>query len=128
MTLPILNYGSEFCGLNDSTKLEGIHIHFCKHILGFRGQTQNNCVYGELGRTILKSRRVVNVIRYWLNIVQLGNTKFARKMYSLMYRTLDNNPTHMSWARNVKTLLQSTHLYEAWVNQGVGNVNVLSVL
>ena len=49
-------------------------------------------------------------------------------MYSLMYRTLDNNPTHMSWARNVKTLLQSTGLYEAWVNQGVGNVNVLSVL
>ena len=30
----------------------------------------------------------------------------------------------MSWARNVKTLLQSTGLYEAWVNQGVGNVNV----
>ena len=30
----------------------------------------------------------------------------------------------MSWARNVKTLLQSTGLYEAWVNQGVGDVNV----
>jgi len=30
----------------------------------------------------------------------------------------------MSWARNVKTLLQSTGLYEAWVNQGVGEVNV----
>ena len=89
-----------------------------------RGQTQNNFVYGELGRTSLKSRRVVNVIRYWLKIVQLDNTKFARKMYSLMYRNLDNNPTHMSWARNVKTLLQSTGLYEAWVNQGVGNVNV----
>ena len=41
-----------------------------------------------------------------------------------MYRHLDNNPTHMSWARNVKTLLQSTGLYETWVNQGVGNVNV----
>ena len=81
-------------------------------------------VYGELGRTSLNSRRGVNVIRYLLNIVQLDNTKFARKMYSLMYRTLDNNPTHMSWARNVKTPLQSTGLYEAWVNQGVGNVNV----
>jgi len=44
-----------------------------------------------------------------------------------MYRNLDNNPTHMSLASNVKTLLQSIGLYEAWVNQGVGNVNVLSV-
>ena len=45
-------------------------------------------------------------------------------MYSLMYRNLDINPTHMSWARTVKTLLQSTGLYEAWLNQGVGKVNV----
>ena len=45
-------------------------------------------------------------------------------MFSLMYRTGDNNPTHMSLARTVKTRLQSTGLYEAWVNQGVGNVNV----
>mgnify|MGYP000265360145 CR=1 FL=1 len=61
LILPFLNYGSEVWGLNDSTKLEGIHIHFCKHILGVRGQTQNNCVHGELGRTSLKSRRLVNI-------------------------------------------------------------------
>jgi len=30
----------------------------------------------------------------------------------------------MSLASNVKTRLQSIGLYEAWVNQGVGNVNV----
>jgi len=33
----------------------------------------------------------------------------------------------MSWTSNVKTLLQSIDLYEAWVNQGLGNKNVLSV-
>jgi len=33
-------------------------------ILEGRGETQNNCVYGELGRTSLKSRHAVNVIRY----------------------------------------------------------------
>ena len=42
LILPILNYGPEVWGLNDSTKLEGIHIHFCKHNLGVKGQTQNN--------------------------------------------------------------------------------------
>ena len=40
-----------------------------------------------------------------------------------MYRNVDDNPTHILWASNVKTLLQSTGLYEAWVNQGVGNVS-----
>jgi len=28
LILPILNYGSEVWSLNNSTKLEGIHIHF----------------------------------------------------------------------------------------------------
>ena len=32
--------------------------------------------------------------------------------------------TDMSLASNVKTLLQSIGLYEAWVNQCVGNVKV----
>ena len=77
MILPILNYGSEVWGLNNGTKLERIHIHFLQTELGVRGQTQNNFVYRELGRTSHTSIRAVNVIRYWLNIVQLDNTKFV---------------------------------------------------
>jgi len=61
--------------------------------------------------------------------VQLDNTKYVKEIYPLMYRTfyIDINPTHMAWASNVKTGLQSSSLYEAWANHGVGNVNVLSV-
>jgi len=50
-----------------------------------------------------------------VKIVQLDNTKFVNScvcLYSLMYRNIDNNPTHMSWASNVNTLLQSIGLYE----------------
>ena len=58
-------------------------------------QTQNNFVYGELGRTSLKSRHAVNVIRYWFNTKNV-------KIFTLMYTKGDNNPTHMQWASNVK--------------------------
>ena len=44
-----------------------------------RGETENNFVYCELGRTSLKSRHAVNVIRYWFN------TKFVTNMFSLMF-------------------------------------------
>ena len=40
---------------------------FALIILEGRGETQNNFVYCELGRTSLKSRQAVNVIRYWFN-------------------------------------------------------------
>jgi len=72
-------------------------------------------------KPVLNKEELLTIL---VKIVQLNNTKFVKKIYSLMYRNIDNNPAHMSWARNVKTLLQSIGLYEARVNQGVGNVNV----
>ena len=44
---PILNYSCEIWGVNDAVKLENIHIHFRKSILGVRSQTNNNFVYVE---------------------------------------------------------------------------------
>ena len=62
--LPILYYGVKVWGLN-----EGIQscTFLQKNILEGNGDIQNNYVYGELGRTSLKSRHAVNVIRYWFN-------------------------------------------------------------
>jgi len=42
--------------------------------------------------------------------VQLDNTKYVKETYPLRYRTfyIDINPTHMAWASNVKTGLQSS--------------------
>ena len=47
---PILNYGCEVWGLNNSIQIERIHLRYCKQVLGVRTQTQNNFIYGELGR------------------------------------------------------------------------------
>jgi len=41
-------------------------------------------------------RRAVNVIIYWLKVVQLDTTMYVKKMYFLMYKNVDNNSTHMS--------------------------------
>ena len=87
---------------------------FAKHILERRGETENNFVYSELGRTSLKSRQAVNVIRYWFN------TKYVKNRFSLTYRKGENSPNHISWASNVNMLLQSIDLYEACIlNQDV---------
>ena len=51
LVYPVLNYGSEIWGLNESLKIERIHLKFCKNLLGVKSQTQNNFINGELGRT-----------------------------------------------------------------------------
>ena len=64
LILPILNYGSEVWCFSNETKLEHVHLKFCKQLLDVRQQTQNNFIYGELGRPSLKIYRYLNAFRY----------------------------------------------------------------
>jgi len=121
LVLPILNYGSEIWGLNESMTLERVHLSFCKKLLGVKIQTQNNFVYGELGRTSLIVRRAVNVIRYWLKVTHLEDHKYVKCIYLHMCNCLISKPNMHTWAKSVCNLLQSLGLHYAWINQGVGD-------
>ena len=121
---PILNYASEVSGIYDCSKLEKVHLHFCKKLLGVRIQTQNNFIYGELGRTSLKCTRIINVIKYWLKIIQLDDIKYVKKIYDLLYSQLDIRPNKKSWVSDVRDILQSLGFNDVWLLQGVGNVDI----
>ena len=123
---PVLSYGSEVWGLFNSPQLERVHLNFCKELLGVRTQTQNNFVYGELGRTSLFSRRSVNVIRYWLKIVNMQTIKYVRIVYNKMYMELDrnNNNNNKSWVYMVRNLLQRLGFNDVWLNQGLGRIDL----
>ena len=96
LIFPILSYGSEVWGLQNSIQLERVHLNFCKDLLCVRTQTQNNFVHGELGRTTLLAKRSTSVIRYWMKIVQMETIKYVRIVYDQMYCDLDDNPNFKS--------------------------------
>ncbi|XP_052787930.1 uncharacterized protein LOC128222834 [Mya arenaria] len=121
---PVLSYGSEIWGLSNSLQIERIHLRFCKELLGVRLQTQNNFVYGELGRTSLLCKRSINVIRYWLKIVTMETVKYVKLMYDKLCMHLEENPHFKSWAYNVRQLLQALGFNDVWLSQGVGDINL----
>ena len=123
LIFPILNYGAVVWGLSDCQKIERIHLHFCKNLLGVKKQTQNDFIYGELGRTTLLNKRVIHVIKYWLKIVQLEDMKYVKCIYNMMKSDLDSYPNIKNWAKSVKDLLQALGFNEVWLNQGVGNMH-----
>ena len=86
-----------------------------------RQTTQNECIYGELGRMPLQIRRFVRIVKYWLNIVIGLKSHLVNICYSACVRTLDVN-TKPNWARSVRHLLCSNGFGEVWYNQGVGNI------
>ena len=123
LILPILNYASEVWWFSNENKIERIHTKFCKQLLGVKSQTQNNFVYGELGRTTLKVHRFLAAIRYWLKIVHYEDDKYIKAVYKMMLSDMELYPNKKSWASEMKRLIESLGLNYAWLQQGVGNIN-----
>ena len=113
LIVPILNYGCEVWGHHDAPNIEQVHLKFCKNILGVRKSTQNDFVYGELGRFPMHVSRKLRIIKYWLNIVTGQKSYYINVLYadSLQHIEKSNKP---SWTRSVKLLLCSSGFGEVW--------------
>jgi len=79
LIMPILNYGSEVWGFSSGMSIERVHMQFCKQILGVKRCTQNDFVYGELGRRNCQSARYVNIIKYWIKLIRTSENKLLKK-------------------------------------------------
>ena len=44
-------------------------MQLCKKFLGVETSTQNDFVYGELGRTSYSTKRYFMIIKYWFKIL-----------------------------------------------------------
>ena len=124
LILPILNYGSEVWGLSKAETIERVHLQFCKHLLGVKFQTQNNIIYGELGRLPVRNHKLFNIIRCWFKILQCDDTKYIKLTYNIMLNDLQRFPDKPSMAKSVKTMLENLGFSHVWLSQGVGNINV----
>ena len=65
----ILNYGSEVWGLNEAKDVEKIHTKFCRWVLGVKKSTNLTGLYGELGRVPLIIKRKINILKYWVKLL-----------------------------------------------------------
>ena len=81
---PILNYGSEVRGFNKARAIETVHLNFCKRLLGVKQTTQNDFIYGELGRTDYQTRRYLCIIKWWLKIETSEDNKYIKDVYKMM--------------------------------------------
>jgi exonuclease III len=121
---PILNYGSEVWGFVTGNNIERVHMQFCKSILGVKKSTQNDFVYGELGRVSFQVLRHYNVLKYWIKIIHTKSNKYVYKVYNLLKTDFENHPNKANWCSLVKSLLCSLGFHDAWLMQSVGNIDM----
>ena len=120
---PILNYGSEVWGFHKAPAIESVHLQFCKKSLGVKQSSQNDFIYGELGRINFATHRYISIIRYWLKIVTLTDTKYVKCIYSMLLQDIRQNHNKSNWASSVRDLLSRHGFYNIWLSKGVENPN-----
>ena len=77
-----------------------------KQLLCVRIQTHNNFVYDELGRFPLQTNRIISVIRYWLNVIELDTRIVTQIVYDMMLNDQMMYPNVNNWASHVKRILE----------------------
>ncbi len=122
LVLPILNYGGEVWGFCQAQQIERIHLKFCKRLLGVKLCTQNDFIYGELGRTTLQTNRFYNIIKYWFKVIGSSERKYINIIYKMMLNDIVERPNKTNWASHVKELLASLGFHHVWLTQGVGDI------
>ena len=103
--------------------MERVHLQFCKRLMGVKKTTQNDFIYGELGRTNFLIRRYLLIIKYWFKILSAGENKYVKLIYRLMLNDIDTRANTVNWASLLRNLLSSLGFHAVWVNKGVGNYN-----
>jgi len=67
LILPILNYGSEVWGCVKRSTVERVHLQFLKRLFDVKRNTQNDFIYGEVGRAKYQTCYYY-IMKYWLKL------------------------------------------------------------
>ena len=113
---PILLYGSEVWGFENSAIVERVHLQFCKRILGVRKSTPNFMVYGELGRFPLDINIKLRMISFFNRIMKNEN-KLSSVMFKLMYQLQQDGIGTFKWVTSVQNIFDNCGLSYIFFNQ-----------
>ena len=124
---PILLYGCELWGFENTDLIERVHLKFCKILLHLKESTPSYMVYGELGRYPLNIDIKVRMISYWAKLLCGKQSKISSILYKLIYRKFQNDPAlDYKWLNSIKSLFTECGFNYIWESQAFLNVKWLT--
>jgi len=118
---PMLLYGSEIWGTDNSSIIEHVHLFSLKRFLSVPMLTPNVIAYGETGRYPLSINATLRSVKYWLRLLRMDEYRYPKKAYEMM---LVDTANKSNWANKIKNVLYQNGLENAWRMQRVDNETV----
>ena len=112
--LPILTYGSEIWGYENTNIIERIHTEFLRRISGCRKSTPKYILYAQLGRYPIEITIKQRMINFW---VKLLTGKISKLSYNIYLFLLHSNYVNSKWTLFIKSILNSTGRSDIWFRQ-----------
>ena len=104
LILPILTYGSEIWGYENTKQLEKLHLQFCRNILGVRTTTPNFMTYGELGRTPIDILCIkLRIVNFWNRLIS-NKKKLSCILYKIMFNLSIIDNVQFKWLNFIKSI------------------------
>ena len=99
-------------------------MQFCKRLLGVKKCTQNDFVYGELGRCPMRNYRMYNIVKYWTKIILCDNKRYIKIVYNMLCEDILDRPTCKNWCSLLRDMLFTLGFADVWYSHNVGNVKL----
>lgn len=114
--LPILTYGSEVFGYENTEILEGVHLQFLRKIGKLRKSTPKYMLYAEFGRYPIKITIKQRMANFWARILNGKTSKLSYQIYLYM---LNTNEKDYKWVRCIQPILNEVGRQDTciWLRQ-----------
>ncbi|MES9884249.1 MAG: reverse transcriptase family protein [Sedimenticola sp.] len=113
--LPIMLYGSEVWGFENSKLFENLHCSFLRTILKIRKSTPLYMLYAELGRYPIEIHIKSRMINYWMSL----KTGKQSKLSILTYDTIVNDTNTYKWLSCIRNILQNVGRNDLWLETNI---------
>jgi len=112
---PMLLYGAEIWGLQDTQVVESVHLLACKKLLNVAARTPNTMVYGDTGRLPLFIYAHCRCIKFWTRLVKLSDTRYPKKVYRMLLNEHRNGKRN--WVSHIENILARYGFRYIWEAQ-----------
>ena len=116
LVVPILLYGCEVWGYNNTEQVEKLHLKFLKYVLNVKRSTCNSIVYGELGRYPLNIRIKKQMVAFWAKTLMGKSSKLSAVMLRSLHRQQQHGEFSAPWLLHVKSIIDWCGLSYMWSN------------
>ena len=106
---PILLYGSEMWGFENTAIIDNFYLKSLKQLLGLRKTTPNYMIYGELGKYPIAVKIKMRMLKYIIKLMEGEGNKLSEIIFTVMMKDDEEGITY-KMINGIKSILNNTGL------------------